>query len=184
MTRFPPLSPALSPGSCRRARRDGRRAVIRHLALAAPLLLAAACSSTGTVVQTGGAGGALPPASTWAVTATGCPQPTQCDSIRREVSAVLVSSGLARTVSAGAAERTVAIQVRYLRAVPAAARVFGGVFAGRNEVATTVTVRGSAGVLRTFEVNAASGSNMIGGQSFEVDAYKKLGQEIVSTLRS
>lgn len=148
-----------------------------------PLLLLAACSSTGTVTQTGG-GGALPPASTWAVTASGCPQPSQCDSIRREVSAALLNSGLAQSIAGGGAERTVNIQVRNLRAVPAAARVFGGVFAGRNEVASTVTVSSRGGVLRTFDVNSASGSNMIGGQSFEVDAYKKLGQQIVDTLRS
>ena len=76
------------------------------------------------------------------------------------------------------------VQVSNLRAVPAAARVFGGVFAGRNEVSSTVTVRDRGAVLRTFDVRAASGSNMIGGQSFEVDAYKKMAEQVVDTLRS
>lgn len=148
------------------------------------LLVLAGCSSQGTVLQTSGGGGPLPPASTWAVSVTGCPQVSQCESIRNQMSMRLVSSGLARSVVASGAERVMDIQVSNLRAVPAAARVFGGVFAGRNEVSSTVTVRDRGAVLRTFDVRAASGSNMMGGQSFEVDAYKKMAEQVVDTLRS
>ena len=148
------------------------------------LLVLAGCSSQGTVLQMSGGSGPLPPASTWAVSVTGCPEASQCESIRNQMSMRLVSSGLARSVVASGAERTMEVRVNNLRAVPAAARVFGGVFAGRNEVSSTVTVRDRGTVLRTFDVRAASGSNMIGGQSFEVDAYKKMAEEVVGTLRS
>lgn len=147
------------------------------------LLLLAGCSSQGTVLQTSG-GGPVQPASTWAVNVSGCPQASQCESIRNQVALRLVGSGLAQSVVASGGARTMDIRVTNLRAVPPAARVFGGVFAGRNEVSSTVTVRSGGTVLRTFDMKAASGSNMMGGQSFEVDAYKKMAEQVVDTLRS
>ena len=147
-------------------------------------LLAAGCSSEGTLLQTSGGGAPLPPASAWSVAVTGCPQASQCESIRNQVSMQLVSSGLARTIATSGEDRALDIRVTNLRVVPPAARVFGGVFAGRNEVNSTVTVRSRGAVLRTFDVKSASGSNMIGGQSFEVDAYKKMASQLVDALRT
>lgn len=146
-------------------------------------LLAAGCSTQGTVLQTSGAA-PLPPAPAWSVAVTGCPQPSQCESIRNQVSLQLLASGLAQSIAAPGGDRALDIRVTNLRVVPPAARVFGGVFAGRNEVASTVTVRNRGTVLRTFDVTSASASHIMSGQSFEVDAYKKLAEQVVGQLRT
>lgn len=146
-------------------------------------LLAAGCSTEGTVLQTSGAA-PLPPASVWAVAVTGCPQVSQCESIRNQVSLRLLASGVAQSIAQQGCERTLDIRVNNLRVVPPVARVFGGVFAGRNEVASTVTVRSRGTVLRTFDVTSASASHIMSGQSFEVDAYKKLAEQVVGQLRT
>ncbi len=159
------------------------------LALRTVILMAAlaGCASQGTVTQTGGTTARLPPASTWALGVTGCPEASQCEELRSVLLGQLISSGLARTVipPGSGAELALDLRVSNLRAVPTAVRVLFGVMAGRNEVASTATVRNprTGAVLRSFEIKSESASHPFSGESMEVDAYKKLAAQTVEALR-
>ena len=157
----------------------------RALALAA---LLAGCASQGTVTPLSSNNVPLPPASNWALAVTGCPKASQCAELRSVLANQLVSSGLARTVvpSGSMADLAVDLNVSNLRAVPTAVRVLFGAMAGRNEVASTATVRNprNGAVLRSFQIKSESAAHPFSGESMEVDAYKKLAAQMVEALRS
>ena len=76
------------------------------------------------------------------------------------------------------------VEVTNIRTVSGAERVFFGAMAGRNEVASTDTVRDRTGaVLRSFTVQSASAAHPFSGQSGLPDAYRQFAADTISALR-
>ena len=128
----------------------------------------------------------LPRVASWALSVQGCTEAIQCEELRSSLAGRLVGAGLAERIVAAGQPADLALDVRVsrIRAVSGAARVFGGVLAGRNEVAASETVRDRNGaVLRSFNVESASASHPFSGQSGLADAYRQFAADTVSALR-
>jgi hypothetical protein len=151
----------------------------------AGLLVLAACSTEGKVTPLANSAVPLPAASTWALSVRGCPETSQCEEIRTSLADRLIGTGLAeRIVAAGRpADLSLDVLVNQVRTVSGVERVFLGVIAGRNEVASTDTLRDRTGaVLRSFRVESASASHPLSGESGLSDSYRRFATETVSAL--
>ena len=158
---------------------------MKKVAVCAALLLAG-CSTEGRVTPVSGGAGALPRASSWALSVHGCEDAPDCQEIRTAVAGRMVGDGMAeRIVSAGQpADLTLDISVTNVRAVPGAVRVLFGAMAGRNEVASDDVVRDrNNAVLRSFKVESASAAHPFSGESNLSDAYRQFASDTVSALR-
>jgi hypothetical protein len=152
----------------------------------AGLLILAACSTEGTVTPLTGGAVPLPTASTWALSVRGCPEASECEDLRTSLAGRVIGAGLAeRVVAPGQpADRSLDVLVTRVRTVSGVERVFLSVLAGRNEVASTDSLRDRTGaVLRSFKVESASASHPLSGESGLADAYRQFATDTVSALR-
>lgn len=160
--------------------------MIKPALVIAGLSMLAACSTEGHVTPLAGGAAVVPPASSWALSVHGCPQPSQCEDLRASLAGRLVGTGLAdRVVSGGQpADVSLDVQVTRIRTVSGVERVLFGAMAGRNEVASMDVLRDRSGtVLRSFTVESASAAHPFSGESGLSDAYRQFAADTASALR-
>ncbi len=154
------------------------------------LLLAAGCSSSGTIAVKTAKTGAIPPGKAVALDVTSAADEDSRDAahrMRNELFGRLVAEGVFRqAVAAGEpADYRMAVALSGVEEVSTGARIFLGVMAGANELKAAVTLDDAASgtTVTAFDVTGESAAHPLSSESGMEDAVREAASRIIAALR-